>query len=231
MFSYYGGKSKIVKYYPEPKYPLIIDPFCGSAIYSFRHKLNKNVWLNDKYEVIYKVWKYLSTSTSETIMSLPDIKRGDDIRKFNLLEAEKYLLGFCCSNGVSRPANIVTNYADKTAYDKSDSRWRPHTTWQLTRKRILESLSYIKTWKITNLDYKELPDIEATWFIDAPYENGGKYYIENKIDYNELRDWSLKRCGQVIVCENSKANWLPFKPLKEMRGQKHKTLECVWYNE
>ena len=24
-------------------YPLIIDPFCGSAIYSFRHKLNKNV--------------------------------------------------------------------------------------------------------------------------------------------------------------------------------------------
>jgi site-specific DNA-adenine methylase len=34
MWSYYGGKSKIVQYYPDPKYDTIIEPFAGSAQYS-----------------------------------------------------------------------------------------------------------------------------------------------------------------------------------------------------
>jgi hypothetical protein len=37
--------------------------------------------------------------------------------------------------------------------------------------------------------------------------------------------------GQVIVCENSKANWLDFKPLVEITGQSKKSLEMIWTNE
>ena len=35
----------------------------------------------------------------------------------------------------------------------------------------------------------------------------------------------LKR--QVIVCENTKANWLYFKPLIEITGQRVKTTEAI----
>jgi hypothetical protein len=229
MFSYYGGKSKIVMHYPKPLYNLIIEPFAGSAIYSCKYAYENNqVWLNDLYTIIYEIWNYLKTATSEQINNLPDIKRGDDVRNFNLSTVERNLLGFCCNNGVPYPHNIVTTYADKTAFPKTDSRWRPHTTWQLTKARILKNLPYIKNWMITNCDYRQLPDLEATWFIDAPYQFGGERYIENKIDFKELAEWCKSRKGQVIVCENSKASWLPFKFLKEMSGQKHRTIEMIW---
>lgn len=230
MFSYYGGKSKVVMYYPKPRYNLIIEPFAGSACYSYNYGLNKQVWLNDKYDVIYKIWNYILNTTEEQIRNLPELKRGDDIRNLNISEDAKLLLGFCVNNGASKPCNIVTEYADKTAYPKTDSRWRPHNTWQLTRKRILDKLPHIKNWKVTNLDYQSLPDIEATWFIDAPYQFGGKYYAQNSIIYKELAEWCKSRKGQIIVCENSKADWLPFVPLKEMSGQKYKTLEVIYTN-
>ena len=34
MFYYYGRKKQIAKYYPEPKYDTIVEPFAGSAAYS-----------------------------------------------------------------------------------------------------------------------------------------------------------------------------------------------------
>ena len=74
----------------------------------------------------------------------------------------------------------------------------------------------------------------STWFIDPPYQgNGGKYYKHgNKdINYNELSLWAQDREGQVIVCENSEANWLPFRPLKRLQGQRHKTIEVIWEND
>ena len=41
MFSYYGSKSKIVNYYPPPKYSKIIEPFCGSGeLLKFCNELN-----------------------------------------------------------------------------------------------------------------------------------------------------------------------------------------------
>jgi site-specific DNA-adenine methylase len=230
MFSYYGGKSKIIIHYPKPIYDIIVEPFAGSACYSYNYGLDKKVMPNDNYDVIYDIWRYLLQASEEDIKKLPELKRGDDIRKFNLSKEEKLLLGFCVNNGASKPCNIVTEYADKTAYPKTDSRWRPHTTWQLTRKRILDKLPYIKKWEISNLNYLDLPNIEATWFIDPPYQFGGKYYAKNNINYRELAEWCKSRKGQVIVCENSKANWLPFKPLIELQGQKHRTSEVIWQN-
>jgi site-specific DNA-adenine methylase len=230
MFSYYGGKSKIIKYYPIPKYNTIIEPFAGSARYALEFGKGKDIWLNDKYDVVYKIWKYLINSNPEQINNLPNIKKGDDIRKFNLPEEERYLLGFSVGNGRASPSYTVTSFGDQTSYPKTDSRWRPNSTWTLTKNRILKNLDLIKNWKITNLDYLDLPNIEATWYIDAPYQFGGDLYPENKINFQELAEWCKSRKGQIIVCENSKANWLPFKNLKEMSGQKHRTMESIYTN-
>jgi site-specific DNA-adenine methylase len=47
MFSYYGSKSKIVKYYPCPAHDKIIEPFAGSARYSLlnnaQYKISPNI--------------------------------------------------------------------------------------------------------------------------------------------------------------------------------------------
>ena len=48
------------------------------------------------------------------------------------------------------------------------------------------------------------------------------------MNFKELGEWCIGRNGQVIVCENSKADWLDFKPLIEMRGNKFKTTECMY---
>jgi len=77
-----------------------------------------------------------------------------------------------------------------------------------------------------------LENVEATWFIDPPYEFGGhEYKCSNKnIDFDKLAEWCKERNGQAIVCENTKATWLPFKPMKEMQGTMFKTTEAIWSN-
>lgn len=74
----------------------------------------------------------------------------------------------------------------------------------------------------------------CTLYIDPPYQNQGKYYEESTIEYDQLGDWCLgqaKDGHQVIVCENLGADWLPFKPLVELHGQKKKSVEAIWYSE
>jgi hypothetical protein len=44
----------------------------------------------------------------------------------------------------------------------------------------------------------------------------------------KLAEWCKSREGQVIICENSKATWMDFQPLRELSGQRHKTLEVIW---
>ena len=100
------------------------------------------------------------------------------------------------------------------------------------KKKIADNLFKIKHWKIELGTYEELNNENATWFIDPPYQFGGhKYPCSNKkIDYTILRQWIEGRQGQVIVCENTKANWMNFLPLKEMRGSMFKTAEAIWTN-
>src|SRR5690606_8192533 len=90
------------------------------------------------------------------------------------------------------------------------------------KKYIADNLFKIRHWKVALKEYKDIENINATWFIDPPYQFGGKYYRHRKIDYVYLKDWCLSRKGQVIVCENSKANWMEFKPLVNIFGQRHK---------
>lgn len=58
MWSYYGSKSKIIDYYPAPKFDKIIEPFAGSARYSLKF-FDKNITLVDLSESVVNAWKYL----------------------------------------------------------------------------------------------------------------------------------------------------------------------------
>lgn len=96
-------------------------------------------------------------------------------------------------------------------------------------------------WSIVMGDYRDLPNKEVTWFVDPPYNNdaGLRYrYGPSSIgDYDELARWCRSRKGQVIVCENVGASWLPFRVLTDRRmGVKsryqHSAIgEAFWHSE
>lgn len=216
MFSYYGSKSKIVKKYPKPEYDTIIEPFAGSAAYSMLH-FNKNVILIEKNSKIVKLWDWLiNTAAEEDIISLPNLKKNELISDCNQLnEEQKYLMGFAMNRGSASPKNKVQLFSD--GFEK-------------TKIKYAANLDKIRHWTIIEGDYRDVADIEATWFIDPPYQVGGKWYTHNKINYNEVKDFILSRKGQVIACENTKADWMKFVPLVNMRGAYSTTTEAMWTN-
>lgn len=213
MFSYYGSKSKVIDHYPPPKYDKIIEPFAGSARYALKY-FEKDVLLVDKYEVIVNLWKWLQVASKQDILKLPNVAKGEDIRKLNLSAEEKYLIGYCIGRGNSYPVNVPGNY----------------NSWEKDKVRIASNLFKIRHWKIIEEDYNNLKDELATWFIDPPYIVGGHKYKHNSIDYESLASWCKSRNGQIIVCENTKADWLPFKPMVKMTGAQTKTTEAIWSN-
>jgi len=218
MWSYYGSKSKVVNLYPEPKYNTIIEPFAGSARYSLKY-WDKNVILIEKYELLVKLWKWLQQAKEDDILKLPDMKPGENTDNFVFDSQEaKWLMGFMINQGSASPKKSVSKVGN-------------FGVSQREKIRISNDIEKIRHWNIVLGDYKDVSDIEATWFIDPPYQFGGQYYrLGNKnINYKELAEWCMSRKGQVIVCENTKSTWMDFKPLKEMQGSIHKTTEAIWY--
>lgn len=233
MFSYYGRKTKLAKYYPKPIYSTIIEPFAGSAAYSLHgDNWKKDVILIEKDQRLVLIWQYLQMATPEMILSLPKVQVGQDIRtlpEYNRLRnPEKWLMGFGINPGSSTPKNVAGKF----------------NQWESEKKKIADNLHKIKHWKICLGNYDDLDIIipqlgierKITYFIDPPYQGrGGKWYkseFNNKnIDYIKLAEWCKSLKGQVIVCENSEATWLPFKPLVELKGQLHNTEEVIYYQE
>jgi 16S rRNA G966 N2-methylase RsmD len=178
------------------------------------------VLLIDKFETIIKLWKWLQQCEPNDILGLPKLKQGDDIRTFKLTAEETTLLGFCAGLGAAAPQFKVSRFAD---FDNGNSK---------TYKRIASNLHKIKHWEIGQGCYTEIENETATWFIDPPYQYGGEYYKENKINFIELAEWCKSRNGQTIVCENTKADWLEFKPVVKNKGTRTtKTVEAIWSNE
>jgi len=227
MFSYYGRKGKVVKYYPVPVYDTIIEPFAGTAVYSlYGDNWQKKVILIDKYDVIFRIWKYLQQASVEDILKLPDVKNGEELVKVNgfneLLQEEKWLIGFSVNNGSAMPKNV----AGRMNFN----------SWSRDKKRIAGDLHKIKHWDIRCDEYFNAPDMKATWFIDPPYSGlcGGKYYkINNKtINYERLTEWCKSRSGQTIVCGNTMETYLPFRLLSKSISQNNKLYsEGIYYNE
>ena len=226
MFSYYGSKSKIVDYYPPPKHKRIIEPFAGSARYSLKYWQN-DVLLMDQYKTIIDVWQYLQQCTTKDILGLPELKIGESLDDFKYLsKEEKLFLGFVIAKGGSSPRKKASMFATNRSPGRSE------TALGFELKKTAKSIHKIKHWEIKLGSYDELENVEATWFIDPPYQYGGHVYkFGNKeINFKSLSEWCVNRKGQAIVCENTKADWLPFKPMTKFRGCMFETTEAIWSN-
>ncbi len=182
----------------------------------------------EKDLIIYNLWKYLIQCSPQDIESLPDVPnatRLTEIQGFSqLCQEEMSLIGFCCNGGSAIPKNVSGRHN--------------FNSWNKDKIRIAKSLYKIKHWNIVYGDYFDVENKLATWFIDPPYQNKGKWYRENKIDYSFIGNWCKSRLGEVIVCENVGVDWLDFKFLKDVpfthfkteEDLTRKTQEGIWYN-
>lgn len=220
MWSYYGSKTDQAKHYPTPKFDRIIEPFAGTAKYSLLH-WEKEVILMDKYDIIIKIWKWLQSCSKNDILKLPRPVFPQSLNEFSFdCEEAKLLMGFIIGCGAERPRLKAT---------KRKTINRPnHINYNL--KKIASNLHKIKHWKIRSGSYEQLENKESTWFIDPPYQFGGGSYVVNDVIYPELKIWCMQRQGQVIVCENTKADWMDFKSMIRTNGSLYKTTEAIWSN-
>lgn len=213
MWAYYGGKTKLVNYYPPPKHDTIIEPFAGTARYALKY-FDRKVILMEKFDKVYQIWKYLQDASPADILSLPDIEYKGKVPQ-SLADAERWLMGYCVARGNAIP--VITR--------------QKFCNWETDKKRIADNLHKIKHWDIRQGDYTELENQAATWFIDPPYQVGGYKYKHHDINYDSLAGWCSDRFGQVLVCENMKANWMNFKPLKKFHGARFTTIEALWQKD
>src|SRR6185436_10913618 len=121
-------------------------------------------------------------------------------------EEERLFLGLLAGVASTMPRNKVSAFSGEQNGRKNKM------------KNIANQLHKIKHWEFLHGSYEEIPNQRATWFIDPPYEFGGHAYVESDINFVVLAEWSRNRDGQVIVCENTKAAWMDFKPMARMRG-------------
>jgi site-specific DNA-adenine methylase len=223
MFRYLGRKNRLSKYYPEPKYNTIIEPFAGSAAYSMLY-YDRKVILCELDPLIYEIWDYIiNKATPRRIMKFPILVRGQSLRdpKYSWMkQVEKNLVGYFLNSATSRPSMIP-------------SPSKPYNKWnEKNRKQLSIDIQKVKHWRIIYGSYEQLRNYKkATWFIDPPYQGrgGSCYKMSNKyIDYRKLAKWCRNRNGQVIVCENEEANWLPFKKFREQCQSGRKHIEVIW---
>ena len=216
FFSYYGSKYTIIEKYPAPEHETIIEPFAGSAQYATRYP-HKKVHLYDLDENIVQVWDYLINVSESEILSLDmDFDHIDDSR---LTSTQKKLVGFWIGSASAWPKKTKTSKHKGNTQD-----------WTI---RVSTQLQYIRHWKVYLASYEQINNVCATWFIDPPYIDKGKYYRRSSknIDFDHLGAWCKDRKGHYIVCENAGADWLPFKSLTTIKSNTNeKTEEAIFTN-
>lgn len=218
LFPYYGTKFRLAPIYPRAVHDIVVEPFAGAAGYSCRF-YDRRVILNEKDPLIFGILDYLVKASPQEIMALPIIT-NDTVDDHQIPQEAKWLIGFWLNAAAARPA--------KRVYKGWGSSWDA-----TARARLAWAVRQIKHWKVYNGSYDELPTKrEATWFVDPPYQKMGELYKHSAkgIDFPALGAWCQKLPGQVIVCENTGADWLPFKPFRMEQGQRAKAdqMEVVW---
>ena len=216
FWCYYGGKWRAAPRYPKPRYGTIIEPFAGAAGYALRYS-DREVILVEKYPVIAEIWRFLIRSSPADIRLIPCVEHVDALPDATP-QGAKLLVGFSMNNATTAPRKQLSSGKRKLA-----AMGRRRGGWcDAQRNLIAAQVNAIKHWTIIEGDYSMAPNIEATWYIDAPYQRAGVHYIHpaTAIDFELLGLWCTKRSGQTIVCEAEGAGWLPFKPLPEI-GRAH----------
>lgn len=237
FFSYFGSKYRLSKKYHAPTKSVLIEPFAGSACYSL-HYPHKQVKLFDKYDVICSIWDYLINVSESELLSLPLIDFDKSVDDYNICQEAKYLIGFWLVTCDSRPSKKIMGFSlfnsgHCEVAHKYTRKSNPLLSWTNAKKaQIARQLEYIRHWKIDQKSYEEIENEDATWFIDPPYQMAGKKYKESSrnIDFDHLGTWCKQRQGEVIVCENAGATWLPFEHFSTLiNNNKKSTTEVVYY--
>lgn len=225
FFSYFGGKYMRAHRYPVPRHRTIIEPFAGAAGYSVRHH-ERDVILYDTSPYVAGVWRYLLRTPASEIERLPLVSPGEDVRSLPIPQEAQWLIGFWINQGSSVPKRTVGGR-------QSNKRAGYYATWaEPARTRLARQVEQIRHWRFVEADYREAPDLKATWFIDPPYEKHPTHYPDRIEDFGALASWCRSRQGQTIVCETEGATWLPFTPITRVQGTLHRnTQEVAWIAE
>lgn len=235
LAKYFGSKWTGAKYYPAPRYDQIVETHSGMANYSAKYTDRKVLLFDVDYEVI-DLLRWLITVDQAVVRSLPtsDLPLGFDLRNLP---------------GVPRAAQDLIRRWQRIGHCSSwtVSSWngKPGMWSDATRDSVAESIEAIRHWEALLIDdYSDIPVAEigeATWFVDPLYQFGGKggYRCHKSHDYKHLAKWVRSLPGQVIVCEQEGANWLPFRSSHDITGIKrrvhHKTAntgkEMIWLSD
>lgn len=222
FFPYYGSVWNRARKYPAPVYDVVNESFAGSAGYSLFYDCRR-VNLFDVDPIVCGVWDYLMTADPAEVMSLPEMpKVGDSVDNYTLPQEAKWLIGFWLNRGSATPKKSRTAYSART--DRSQLNWG-----RRAKERIVGQMPLIEEgWTITQASYDRAEDEEATHFFDPPYVDKGKYYRFPFTEFPALAEHIRSRRGQVIVCEQEGADWLPFRPLGSFKSTKGRTSEVVY---
>jgi hypothetical protein len=221
FFPYYGSKWNIARYYPAPEHELVVEPFAGGAGYASFYGARRAA-LYDKDPVIAGLWTYLMKVSAAEIMALPELPNaGDCVDDYPLPQEAKWLIGFWLNRGSASPKKSRTAYSTRT--DKLQLNWSPKA-----KARIAAQLPLLEGWTITEGSYELAADDEATWFVDPPYGDKGRYYRVQFADFERLGAWCLRRRGLMIACEGPGATWLPFTALGSFKSTKSRAVEVAY---
>ena len=226
MFDYYGSKNMLAKMYPEPKYDLIVEPFAGSAAYSMywlHRNPNLKAVLVEKSERVFGMWKWLKSATEKDLDNL----------------VSECVLGQKTTNPFIMSTQ-TSNAFFHCRYMTINQRMVDRLPGSVKRMKML--LPVMDRVNVVLGDYSALNNAEATWFIDPPYQpvegsvRGNGYDKKSGcsadcIDFKALGKWCKSRTGQVIVCEQEGADWLPFRVLRSAKNSQNKKYkEMIWTN-
>jgi hypothetical protein len=235
MIKCYGSKWRLAPKYPHPQHDTIIEPFAGGAGYSLLH-YRKNVRLYDKSPYVVAIWKFLIGASRQDILGLPIVEPGEKVSEMGLPMGAEYLIRSWLDiyTGGKSARDQRLSWSLETWPDVPVQYWG-----ERCRQRIADHVECLSHWTCEQIDdYTDIPDCEATWHIDPPYQNAGKHYkySANAIDFDRLGDWCKSRSGQVMVCENAGADWLPFRHHCEQVGANKvgdsykRSTEVIWTN-
>ena len=198
MFYYFGRKGRAARTYPAPDYPLVIEPFAGSMGYTMHYRPPFAIGIETEADVA-SLWRKLTSLSLDEIRDYPGPVAGERTTD------RWHLLG---------------NASDTWFYNKYLTA-NQFVIRQFEQQRALALRHHdyaINSVLYRQGDYRDAPDVEATWFIDPPYEGVQDGY-RDKPNFEELAEWCMTRRGQVIICEGEHGSWLPFEHHSVSRGQ------------